>query len=257
WAFGTAIAGVAKWLPFLVNAVSYLLCLSTLSAMRFADKSDDGTAAGAAPTGIRMLDGGPVVWRHPFLRTTTLIAGLVSMIAQMAILVMLVQTRAGGSPAWVVGLVLGAGGLGGVIGSAVAPGLLRLCTVGTVVRGALWVWTCCLLPFAFTADPRALTACWGGVGVVGAVFGVALTTVRMHIVPDEVLGRAYAAMATWNAGAAAAGPLAGGYLISWLGLGPTRIILSAAMCCTAVIGLHPSTIHSSDLSRPETVPAPC
>ncbi|MDE1672620.1 MULTISPECIES: MFS transporter [Nocardia] len=249
-AFGATIADIARLLPFLVNALSYLSCMATLLAMRHADQTDSlRCTSHPEQAKTLVIDGVRIVWRHRFLRTTTLIAGLSSMVAQVTIMLILVQARTSGGAAWTVAVVLGAGGIGGLIGAFVAPHLLRLFATTTVYRCALLTWPIVLCPFAFTFDPRVLTVCWCGVGCVGAITGVALTTVRMQVLPDHILGRAMAAMGTWNAGAAALGPLMGGYLISWLGTGQARLLVPIAMCGTALVGLHPATVYNPHHSR--------
>ncbi|MEU7632959.1 MFS transporter [Nocardia sp. NPDC049220] len=249
-AFGAAIADIARLLPFFVNALSYLFCLATLFAMRDADRADRSRSVSRPEqTKTLVIDGIRIVWRHRFLRTTTLIAGLSSMIAQMAIMLILVRARSYGGAAWTVAVVLGAGGIGGLIGAFVAPHLLRLFATTTVYRCALLTWAMVFCPFAFTFDTRVLTVCWCGVGCVGTIIGVALTTVRMQVLPDHVLGRAMAAIATWNAGAAALGPLTGGYLINWLGTGKTGLFIAIGMCGTALLGLHPTTAYDPEYFR--------
>ncbi|MGW4330993.1 MFS transporter [Nocardia sp. NPDC004573] len=249
-AFGAAIAGIARWLPFLVNALSYLFCLATLLAMKPVARSEPSLSMDRLGQGnTRMLEGVRIVWNHPFLRTTTLIAGLSSMIAQVAIMLILVHMHTDGGSGWTTGLVLGAGGVGGLIGSIVAPRLLRMFGTTSVYRGALWTWPILLCSFAFTFDPVVLAVCWCGVGCVGIVIGVALTTVRMQVLSDDILGRATAAIATWNAGVAALGPLIGGYMVSWLGMEATRILVPIGMCCTALMSLHSAAVYELNSSR--------
>lgn len=248
-AFGAGIAEIARWLPFLVDGVSSLFCLATLFAATPTDQTAPLRSTNHQEDGkTRMIDGVRMVWGHPFLRTTTLTAGLSSMIVQMAIVLTLVHLHASGEAGWKAGVVLGANGVGGVIGTIIAPHLIRLFDTTTVYRGALWTWAILLCSFAFTFSPRVLTICWCGVGFVGTIFGVALTTARMQVLSDGILGRAIGAMATWNSGAAALGPLMGGYLASWLGTERTGIILPIAMFGTALVSLHSAAVYQPHFS---------
>jgi MFS family permease len=238
-AIGATIYGVARWLPFIANAASYVCCIGTLSAMRsdFSARRDERPPA---PTGRRewsdVWEGVRIVWNQPFLRASTAITGATNMIIQAIILLIILELEEGGRPSWTVGVVLAAAGAGGLGGSFAASPLIRRYTAPAVYAGALWVWAALLLPIALSSDPFVLAIAWCCSGAVGTVVAVALTTYRVATIPEAALGQAVGAASIVIDGAVALGALLAGYLLSLCGPSTTGWILFAAMLTVAVIG---------------------
>jgi MFS family permease len=236
-AIGATIYGVARALPFLANAVSYVCCIGTLSAMRgdFSARRDE-----RRPTGRRewsdVWEGVRIVWNQPFLRASTAITGTTNMIIQAIILLIILELKDSGRPSWTVGVVLAAAGAGGLGGSFAASPLIRRYSPPTVYVGALWVWAALLLPIALSSDPYVLAIAWCCSGAVGTVVAVALTMYRVSTIPEAALGQAVGAASIVIDGAVALGALLAGYLLSLCGASTTGWILFAAMLTVAVIG---------------------
>ncbi|WP_169811367.1 MFS transporter [Nocardia anaemiae] len=230
-AAGASMYGVARWLPFVADAVSYVCCLVTLLLIR----SDSAQPAedGHRPSRRGIVAGARVVWAEPFLRTSTAMIALSNIIIQVVLLLILLDLHNGDYPSWTVGVVLGAAGVGGIAGAAVASWLSTRFPSRRVYKGALWAWTVLLAPIALSTNPFVLAACWCGVGGIGVVSNVALTMVRVDVIPEGTLGRAIATMALLCDGAVALGALGAGYLLSALGTGSTRWVVLAAMLALA------------------------
>lgn len=244
-AFGAAIYGAARWLPFAANAVSYLLCLGTLSMIPSRSVVPTASVRPAErPTGRSISDGLRIVWADPFLRTSTAMIGGSNIVIQVVLLMILVDLKDSGRPAWTIGVVLGAAGVGGTLGATAATRLTRYFPSQRVYQGALWCWTALLIPTTLSDDPFVLAACWGGIGGVGVVSNVALTMYRVDVIPEHVLGRAMATIYFVCYGAAAFGALSAGYLLSFLGVAATWWAVLSSMVTLAVCGsIRPA--HSS------------
>jgi MFS family permease len=90
---------------------------------------------------------------------------------------------------WAVGIVLGAQGVGSVIGAAIAPRLGARVRAGPLVIGAL---TAAGLATALLVPARSLAAiavAWGAVGVFTMLVVVTWFTLRMRTIPSELFGR--------------------------------------------------------------------
>ena len=236
-AVGAAIYGVARALPFAANAVSYLCCIGTLSAMRgdFSARRDEHPLTGRREWSD-VWEGVRIVWCQPFLRASTAITGATNMIIQAVILLIILDIEDSGRPSWTVGVVLAAAGVGGLLGSFAAPRLIRRYSAPTVYAAALWAWAALLLPIAVSSDPYVLALAWCSSGAVGTVVAVALTVYRVAAIPEGALGQAVGAASIVIDGAVALGALLAGYLLSRCGLSTTGWILFAAMLTVALIG---------------------
>ncbi|NEW58608.1 MFS transporter [Nocardia cyriacigeorgica] len=233
-AAGAAVYGAAKWLPFAANAVSYLFCLATLAAIRGDFSARDGATDRASAT-IRVREGIRVVWTDPFLRISTAISGASNLVIQVVILLMMFGLARAGHPAWTVGAVLAAAGVGGVLGSFVAAPLTSRLSAPAVYRGSLWAWSALLIPITLGTDPLVLAAAWGGVGAIGTVVNVSLTTFRVNVIPEEALGRAVGSIHLVTDGAMALGGLLAGYLLSAFSTTVTGWTTVGAMLALAVL----------------------
>jgi MFS family permease len=238
-AAGAATYGVSRSLPFLANAASYLYCLIALSLIRSDMPEPSIPVESAVRPGRRnIVDGMRVIWTEPFLRSSTMMSGLSNVVIQVVLLLILLELQNNGHPAWTIGLVLGAAGVGGIIGAAAASRLIAHIPPQLVYRGALWAWTALLVPISFTAAPWVLAACWCGIGGIGVLSNVALTIYQIDVIPEDILGRALATVTLVSLGAVAVGALGAGYLLSLLGTVPTRWISLAAM---GILALYAST----------------
>ncbi|WP_454196370.1 MFS transporter [Nocardia sp. Marseille-Q1738] len=244
-ATGAAAYGAAPWLPFAVNAASYIFCRETLQSIRWGSAAQPPRPARSDGTGpgvwSLIRDGARIIWTEPFLRTTTVISGLSNMIIQVGLLLIMVELEGGDGAAWTIGVVLGAAGVGGIIGSAVAGKLVKRFGRSRVYRSALWAWTALLLPISLSSDPVVLAVAWFGVGGVGVMTNVLLTIFRVEVIPEETLGRTVGTLSMVIDGSAAIGTLLAGYLLSWFGTTGTGVLMTCAMFVVAVAGSRMAT----------------
>jgi predicted MFS family arabinose efflux permease len=122
------------------------------------------------------------------------------------------------------GLVLSAGGVGGVLGAAFAY------KIGLWVGQARMIWLIPLLTWPFTLALPFITDGWGlvlpMVGLAVNVFGIVVYNVgqvsyRQAICPDHLLGRMNASIRWVVWGSTPLGALLGGALGAWIGIVPT------------------------------------
>ncbi|WP_328404549.1 MFS transporter [Nocardia sp. NBC_00403] len=233
---GAAAFGIARSLPFLANAASYLFCLWTLSKMR--DRVPE-TPDVNGPKPARFWDwnhawgGVRSVWAEPFVRPATAIIGATNIIFQVLILLTTVKIRDAGHPAWVVGLVLGVTGLGGLFGAAPAAGLASRISPRIVLTGTLWTWVVLCVPIAVSSNPAVLAVCWMGVGFTAPIVGVALTLYRVRAFSEDLVSRVFGATKLITHGGSALGALLAGFLLSTLGTSASGWALVTGMVLLA------------------------
>jgi MFS family permease len=161
-------------------------------------------------------------------------------------LFILFATRELGVRPGVLGLVLGAASIGGVIGSVVTGRLSRRFGVGPVfvVGAVLFPLPLVLVPLA--DGPRWLVlACLFG-AEFGSGFGVMMLDISANaittaLVPDRLRARVAGAYMVVNYGVRPIGALVGGALGTWIGLRPTLWIATVG-ALAGVLWLLPSPI---------------
>ncbi|MBL7258381.1 MFS transporter [Paractinoplanes lichenicola] len=201
----------------------------------------------------RMGEGLVWMWRIPYLRLTTIVTGFTNILFQCVILMILVVGTREDRPAWTVGAILAAAGVGGILGSFAAPRLERRFSPRALFLGCVWAWTVMLAMIAVSTHPVVLVIAWAGVGAVGTVVAVTLTVTRARAVPDSALGRIVSAASVITDGAVPIGAVLGGYLLASAGPQTTAWILSIAMLAAAVVCtrlLRPAPIDQASRLSP-------
>lgn len=236
---GGALFGVAQWLPFLLNLVSYAFSVVTLAFMPkrlFDPRPEDIADAAEERRGFwsRMGEGLRWTWDIPFLRLSSIVIGLTNLLFQSVILLVLVVSALEDRPAWTVGVILGAAGAGGVAGSVVAPWLEKRVAPRPLFVGCVWCWTVLLLAIALSKSTLVMAVAWAGVGAVGTMLAVILTVVRVRAVPDAAVGRVVGAATLISDGVYPLGALLAGYVLATAGPDTGAWLIFGVMALLAV-----------------------
>jgi MFS family permease len=128
--------------------------------------------------------------------------------------------------AGLLGLVLGAGAIGSVLGSAVTKPLANAIGMGWVNFAGCVLFTAPLLLVPLAGGPRPLVLAMLFLAEFGSGFGVMLLDISIGsifatVIPDEFRSRVTGAFQAVNYGTRPVGALAGGALGTLLGLRPT------------------------------------
>jgi MFS family permease len=186
----------------------------------------------------RVTDGLRFIWRTPILLASLLSTATINFFNFVFFaLFILYATRSLDVRPGVLGLVLGAGAIGGLIGSIVTGRLSRRIGVGPVVvlGSFLFPIPLLLVPLAGGSKPVVLALLFlaefgSGLGVM--IFDISLASIFQALVPDRLRARFSGAYTFVNYGVRPLGSLVGGVLGSTIGLRPTLWIGSTA----AIVG---------------------
>ncbi|MDQ2835885.1 MAG: MFS transporter [Actinomycetota bacterium] len=248
---GGALYAVASVLPFLGDALSYLVSFVTVSMIRtpFRSAPVDRSGPGSLVTGVR--DGLRWVWRQPFLRSSVLMVAGSNLVGNAMPTALVVIAHERGTSAAVIGTVLTLGGLGGLVGSVIAGWAADRVPASWVVVGFPWVWAA-LLPLLLISHGQVL--------MMGAVFGLmlaaaplwnsVLATYRIVLVPDELQGRVDSACRFLTQSVTPLSPPLAGVLLEYTSITITVLAMFGWMLMLGVIGaLLPTLRHPPDLPR--------
>jgi len=208
---GGALFGVARALPFLVDAVSYAFSTLSLLAMRtpFQEKRE----ADPAPLRSRLAEGFRFMWGRPFLRTCALLFGLGNFIGPGVLLAIVVIGRRQGLSGGEVGALVAAFGACLLLGSFLSPLVRRLLPVRAVLLLELWTWVGCGV-FLIWPSVYVLTASILPTAVAIPSTDSVVHGYRIAMTPDRLLGRSESVWSTIALLIAPLGPLAAGLLLS-------------------------------------------
>jgi len=249
---GGALFGLARALPFLVDAFSYAFSTVSLLAMRtpFQEEREPHTASLRS----RLAEGFQFVWRQPFLRTCALLFGLGNFIGPGVLFAVVVIGRQQGLSGGEVGALIAVFGACLLLGSLVSPLVRRLLPVRAVLVLELWTWIGCAV-FLVWPNVYVLTA-----GILPTAIAIPSTDSVVHgyriaMTPDRLLGRAESVRSMISLLIAPLGPLTAGVLLSTVSARAAIAVFAATGLVLAVWGtLSPSIRTAPSLDQLHELP---
>ncbi|MCS0605369.1 MFS transporter [Streptomyces sp. LP11] len=231
-ALGGALFGIARFLPFAADAVTYAVTALGTRAIRTPLDTPEGPPPRAFTGDLR--SGLAVVLRSPVLRLvlcwSSVASGVLGLLFYTAVFVL-----GGDSGSTVTGGVLAASGGAGLAGSLVAARVVRRLGAHRALTAATWL----LLPpcaaLAVAEGPWVWALCFSVMCALLPVVTVVLGTAAVLAAPREAQARAGAVLAAGSAVSAAAAPLCAALLVD---RGGGRAAALGAGAVLAVLALH-------------------
>jgi MFS family permease len=218
---GGALFAIVGTLPFLLDSISYVFPIAALLLLpRTTSTVTPHHGNGGVTAGLRWI------WRDRVIMRGLLFTGVLNLATAMAEIVVLLTMRVNRSAPGVIGLVMGCAGVGGIVGSVLAP---RVLSIFPGTRLYLFIglgWTIGSLGLRLTSDPVTI-----GVTVVALVFllppaGIRHSEMTMTRAPKPLLGRVIAAQGLLSTGLASVGPWLAGEAVERIGRSATWYLLA-------------------------------
>jgi hypothetical protein len=227
---GGALFGLARGLPFLVDAVSYFFSTASLLLMRtpFQEERVPG-----ARTPFR--EGLAYFWSIPFLRTTVGMIAASNLAAAGAPIAVIILAHRQGLSSVAIGAFIALQGAMLLVGSTVSPLLRRLVPMRLILLSEFWM---ALVFVAFLVYPNVyvLAICAASHAFWFPNTDSAINAYSYALIPDRLLGRAMAASNTLRAATAPVGPLLAGLLLAHATPRTCIFVLAAPVVVAAVLG---------------------
>ncbi|MEV6334330.1 MFS transporter [Nocardia vinacea] len=194
--------------------------------------------------GLRYLGASPIMSSLAVLQVVTNLC-----LAATTLIVFFAHEYFGASPG-LVGAVVAAGGIGGILGAATAPAVIaRYRPVSVCVAGVL------LIGIALAAASFAPDIWWLAVSNAVLVWAdvlasIVIRTLRQQIVPRELLGRVTGTTRSLVFAAGPVGVVLAGLITQLDGNNPRPVFLAAAV----VIGVSAPVVWATGLRRHRDIP---
>jgi hypothetical protein len=243
---GGALFGIARSLPFLVDAVSYVFSTCSLLAMK--TRFQEERAADDSSLRERLTEGFRFLWGQPFLRTCALLFGLANFIGPGLLLAIVVLGSGQGLSGGAIGILVACFSACVLLGSFLSPLARRSLPVRAILLLELWTWPGCALYLVWPSVyvllagmlPTALVI--PSTDSVVHAYGIAMT-------PDRLLGRAGAVRTTIALAIAPLGPLVAGALLGVSGRAAVAVFAAFALVLALWGTLSPSIRAAPDLAE--------
>ncbi|HUO89598.1 MAG TPA: MFS transporter [Rhizomicrobium sp.] len=267
---GPALAGTLVQLltaPFAiaVNAGTYLCSAIFLFLIRDKEQlTDEHKKRGTMLSDLRA--GFAAYLSNPLIRPLMLMAGLNPLFGGVfSALYIIFAVRSLGLHPWLIGLIVGVGGVASLIGTWMSPRLVRRFGVGrTIVYGYL------IAGLSAICVPLAASPTWFAVTMLttaqlfGDSFAVAgmipSASLQQSVIPRRLLGRAGAAMSVAGGAPAVIGALVGGLAGSLLGPRLALLLAASGVALTPLLGVFSplpglGQIPTGEPAEPAEIPA--
>ena len=245
---GGALFGVARWLPFALDAVSYAVCWALLGRIRADLSAPRRDSPRQRPLkdlneGLRFL-----VWR-PFFRVLLCWAPLSNLTVNAVFFVAILRLIESGVDPLALGLVETAAGACGILGALVAPWLIDRFATGRLTVVVAWSFVPLMVPLIFWNHP-AVVALALSVGVfLNPAGNAGIGAYRVAVTPRELLGRAQATVSFTSMSIMPLAPVLAGLLLATMD-GGVAVAVLIVLC--ALVALIPTLSRSvRAVPRPE------
>jgi Transmembrane secretion effector len=248
---GGALFGVARFLPFVADAASFVVSTVTLLLMR--TRFQEQRTRDVTPLRRQLVEGLAYLGKVPFLRTTVLMIAVSNFTVTGTQLAVIVLAKREGLSSAAVGGFVALVAASTLVGALVSPFLRRIMSLNKIMLSELWA-----------ASGYVAFLVWPNVYVLAAAFAAqafcfpntdaAVAAYSYALIPDRLIGRAMTASNTLRNLASPLGPLVAGLLLARTSPRLTIVVLMGATLTAAMFATVGRSIRQapplSELSEP-------
>ncbi|MET9022024.1 MFS transporter [Actinopolymorpha sp. NPDC004070] len=236
---GGALFAVARWAPFLADAISYVVSLIAVWLIRrpLRDEHPDQPEHPdrPEPLGRAVWSGLRFVVGEPFLRAVLVLAPLANAAFSGVLFVLVVVLLQRGTPPAAVGAVQSAIMVGGLLGALAAPWLQPRIRVQALIVGFLWVVAGLVAAAAFVPGSYPVAALLALAILPAPTLNAALVGYQIAVTPDRMQGRVDSAIGLLAQCLQPLAPLLGGLVVAWWGGRGGFLVFAGILAVAAVV----------------------
>ncbi len=186
-ALGSLLFSITRLLPFVTDALSSLILLSSLLSIRSPMQDERRTERHHLLGEVR--EGLTWLWSQKVIRSIFLISSYINVTITASELLVLAIVQQQHIPAVLYGLIVAAGGVGNLLGTALCPPLQRRMRMGLALGCALVVFVVLWPLYGFITTPLLLGAVFAGIALSDSIRAIFMDSYRFAVVPDALQGR--------------------------------------------------------------------
>src|SRR5579863_2016194 len=186
-ALGSWLFSITRLLPFVTDALSSLILLSSLLSIR--SPMQDERRPRRHHLLLEVREGLIWLWEHEVVRSIVLISSYVNLTITASVLLVLDIVQQQHIPSVLYGLIVAAGGVGNLLGAALCPLLQRRIRIGRGLGCALIVFVLLWPLYGFITTPLLLGAVFAGIALSDSIRAIFMDSYRFAVVPDALQGR--------------------------------------------------------------------
>lgn len=261
---GAFLFGLGRSLPFWADVASVAISIAALLRIKagriFRDPGREHADRRKRQPGriARQGIGEAMQWLRadPFAQLATQITAGTTFIGQALIMIFLIDAQSQHLPALEIGLVLGASGVGGAVGSAAASWFFSRVRYALLHR-QMWVWALALALLGVSGGQSliGMALAMAALGFTGALGNVAVDTYLVRASGGKMFARLVSIDRVTSLCALALGPLAGGTVMQVLGMQRAIYLLFFMTALLTVAAFREPSMRSGTVQPPFAVRA--
>jgi len=246
---GGLFFALGRAVPFLFDAVSYLVSVLTVSFIRTTFRRER-TSAGRTRLLGDMRAGARWFWRQPFIRTTSLLVMGSDFTLNALYLVVIVLARQRGASSALIGLMFVFVGVGGLLGATVASRIARRFRMREIVVATQCA-VAALVPLLIVVPGEiTLGVIYGAMFFLHPAWNATVGAYRLQLTPDDMQGRVSSLATMLSLGPVPLASLTAGFLLEGAGSTPTVLLLSGVMIVVAAAAVLSRAIKDAPATLP-------
>lgn len=218
-ALGSLLFSISRLLPFVTDAFSYLILLGSLLSIRSPMQDERKTERRHLL--IEMREGLTWLWSQKVMRSVVLISSYLYFTITASVLIVLAIVQQQHIPSVFYGLIVAAGGIGNLLGTALCPPIQRRVRFGIALGCVLIVFVLLWPLYGFITAPFLLGAVFTGIAIFDSIGAIFMSSYRLAVVPDALQGRVSGVYRLILFSILTIGPAALGLSLEHLGVLPT------------------------------------
>jgi hypothetical protein len=230
---GGALYSLRPLLPFLADAISYVVSVCSLLLIRTQFQQARLPVRSTILTDIH--EGLAWLWHQPLIRYMAFLTGGWNFASGgfIPILVVLVKLHQGSSLLY--GTILTIGGMGGILGALLASPIQKHFRFGWVIISSIWIQALLWPLYAFVPNLILIGVIFALGFVTGPIYNVVLMSYRLALIPDALQGRVNSVFRLIAFGFQPLGWALTGLLIQTIQVIPTILVISVGLLALAIL----------------------
>jgi MFS family permease len=230
---GGLLFQVGRTIPFLADAISYLVSVASLLLIRVRFQQE--RTAVRRKLAVEIMEGLQWLWGNPLIRFMAFLTGGLNLVFSGLILAVIVLARQQNATPSVIGVMFAISSVGGIVGSLLGPSIQRRFTFGQAIIGLVWLQALVMPLLAVAPNPFLIGVIDAVIFLAGPAYNVVQFSYRLALIPDELQGRVNSSFRLLAFGFQPIGAGVTGFLIEGFGAVTTVLIFSAVMLILALL----------------------
>lgn len=251
----TLLFRASQMLPFVADTISYLVMLGSLFNIR-ATLQEERDAQVSRHLLREVREGIQWLWSHPVVRPLTFLTAYLYVLLSGSVLIVLVIAQQHGIPTVIIGLILVAGGVGNLIGTALYTSFQRRLRFGWSLSGLIVLYMLLWPLYGFAITPIFLGLIGASLALTDSIYSILAASFRLAVIPDELQARVGSVVRLILFGSLALGQAIIGLLLQRFGVLATVGVLWVGLLLSSIFALTNRHLRQAIHPQEPTVTIP-